>query len=140
MSSRTTRGDPGGLAGVAFLVLGQEPVPAALRVVAAVLLRVDGDEAVAVGGLVHPRRGGEARGVLRAAVQHAHERNGGSGLETAGHVDQRRAAPARRPQSSPLGPGTGGPESAPGAGARREPAACAGSAQRCARRACSIAA
>src|SRR3954470_12338856 len=62
------RGDPCRFAGVACLVLGSEPVPAALLVVPTLLLRVDRDEPMAVGGLVHPRRGGEAGGLLCAAV------------------------------------------------------------------------
>ena len=87
-------------AGPARLVLGQEPVPAALRVAAAVLLGIDHDEPVAVGRLVHPRRGREARRVLRAAVQHADERQGRSrarrrpahGRARAGFLQRRRAA------------------------------------------------
>ena len=52
----------------ARLVLGQEPVPASRLVVRTLLLRIDGDEAVPIGRLVHQRRGGEARRVLGAAM------------------------------------------------------------------------
>ena len=91
------RDDRRGLAGAAPLVLGLEPVPAALRVGAAVLLGIDRDEPVTVGRLVHPRRGGEARRVLRAAVQQADERQGDPGLRPGRRVDERRrAAPGAR--------------------------------------------
>ena len=87
------RGDRRGLARAACLVLSLKPVPAALGVLAAVLLGIDRDEAMAVGCLVHPRRCGEARSVLGASVQHAHERNGGSGLDVRRRVDQRAPRP-----------------------------------------------
>jgi hypothetical protein len=82
------RDDRRRLSGAASLVLGQEPVPAALRVVAARLLGIDRNETMAVGGLVHQRRGGEARRVLRAAMQHADERDGGLRLHARRPMDQ----------------------------------------------------
>ena len=49
------RGDRCRLAGVATLVFGEEPVPAPLRVAAAILAWIDNHEAVTVGGVVHQR-------------------------------------------------------------------------------------
>ena len=71
--SRTTAAIDAGSPAPRHLMPAVEPVPAALRVLAPLLLRVHDDEAVAVGGVVHPRRGREGRRVLGAAVQHADE-------------------------------------------------------------------
>ena len=88
------RGDRRRLAGAARLVPRREPVPAALGVARALLLRIDDAEAVAVGGFVHARRGREARGVLGAPVEHADERTGGPGLDARGGVDDRAERPS----------------------------------------------
>ena len=51
-----------------------EPVPAALRVGEARLVRIGDDEAELLRKRVHPRANGEIFRVLRAAVQHDHQR------------------------------------------------------------------
>ena len=82
------RSDRCRLAGIALLVLGEEPVPASLRVAAAILARVDDHEAVAVGGVVHERGRRERSGVLRAAMQHADERCSRHGVQPGRHVNE----------------------------------------------------
>ena len=84
------------LARAAGLVPPLEPVPAALRVLAALLLRVDDDEAVAVGGVVHAGRGRE---VAASCVQPCSMQTSGPatpGSPSAGCVDQRAARPSGR--------------------------------------------
>ena len=95
MSSRTTAAIDAGSPAPRAWCRRLKPVPAALGVLAAILLGIDHDEAVTVGGLVHPRRGGEARGVLGASVQHADERTAVPGSTSAGvWTSARRVRPA----------------------------------------------
>ena len=79
--------DERGLAAAARLVLGREPVPAALRVVLAHLLGVGDDEAVAVRLLVEERARGKRRGRLGAPVERDDERGGRRRVEAVGDVD-----------------------------------------------------
>ena len=80
-------GEERGLARAARLVLGGEPVPAALGVVLAHLLGVRDDEAVAVRLLVEKRARGERRGRLGAPVERDDERGGRRRVEAVGDVD-----------------------------------------------------
>jgi hypothetical protein len=69
-------GDPGdqrGLAAVALLIGGAEPIPAFLGIGRTRLLGVGDEEALLFGQLVHPRAGGKILGRLGAAMQHHHQ-------------------------------------------------------------------
>ena len=65
--------DQRGLAAVALLIGGAEPVPAFLGIGRARLLGIGDEEALLFGQLVHPRAGGEILGRLGAAMQHHHQ-------------------------------------------------------------------
>ncbi len=79
-------GDQRGFAAVAELPGGVEPVPAFLGVGRLGLARVDHEEPLLLGQIVHPRPGGEVLGRLRAAVQHHDERHR-FGVGAARHVE-----------------------------------------------------
>ena len=68
-------GDQRGLALIALLVAGAEPVPALLGVGRLRLARIDDQAAMLLGERVHPRAGGEVVGRLGAAVQHDDQRH-----------------------------------------------------------------
>jgi hypothetical protein len=67
-------GDAGRLAAVAPLVVVLEPVPAARGVGVGGLRRIEHEAAMLVGQRIHAGPGGEIVGILRAAVQHHHQR------------------------------------------------------------------
>ena len=67
-------GQDGGFSAAALLMAVLEPVPAALWIHAPRLRRVQDKESLFPRRLVHPGAGGEVVGILRASVQHHHQR------------------------------------------------------------------
>lgn len=66
-------GQKRGLAAMGLLIAGPEPVPAALRIVAAALMGIENDQPVPLGRFIHPGAGREILGRLGAAGQHQDE-------------------------------------------------------------------
>ena len=78
------------------LMLGQEPVPAPLPVLGAVLLRIDDDETMPVRRLAHTCGRCERLRALRAPVQHQDERDGGLGIDAGRRMNVRTQRPITR--------------------------------------------
>ena len=94
-------GDQRGLAPVAPLVGGAEPVPAALHVRRRVLRRIDDEAGALLGERVHPRAGREVVGRLGAAVQHDDQRARARPCSRSGRRACSRASRRRRRRSRP---------------------------------------
>lgn len=96
-AGRVDRGDQARCLGEGTARAGLEPVPAALRIGAALLLREQQHEALARRERLQARAAREARGILVAAMQH-HEQGQRVGFARAGRLEQPVSARARRPE------------------------------------------